>query len=78
VTNVTRLEINNIKCFVKSTVETTSCNEYFLKLQKNRSIVVYGGCDEYEYEDSESSDEYLDDVFHRMFFVSSSTSDDDE
>ena len=53
-------------------------NEYFLKLKKSRSIVVYGGCDEFEYEDSESSDEYLDDVFHRTFFVSSNTSDDDE
>jgi len=56
-------------------------NEYFRMFKKSRSIVVYGGCDEYEYEDSEdseSSDEYLNDVFHRMFFVSSSTSDDDE
>jgi hypothetical protein len=51
-----------------------------LRLKKNRSIVVYGDYDEYEDEDidSETSDEYLDEVFHRMFFVSSSSSSDDD
>ena len=74
--STTRLEINKIRYSVKSMAETIFCNEYFLKLKKNRSIVVYG--DYNEDIDSESSDEYLDEVFHRMFFVSSSSSSDDD
>jgi hypothetical protein len=40
------------KVFCKIDGRDHFCGEYFLKLQKNRSIVVYGGCDEYE--DSET------------------------
>jgi hypothetical protein len=76
--SVTHLEINRIRCFVKSTVETTSAMSTFRNLQKSRSIVVYGGCMNMNTRIVKRSDEYLDDVFHRMFFVSSSTSDDDE
>ena len=64
------------KIFCKIDGRYHFCNEYFLKLKKNRSIVVYGDYDEDI--DSESSDEYLDEVFHRMFFVSSSSSSDDD
>lgn len=68
------------KIFCKIDGRDHFCNEYVLRLKKNRSIVVYGDYDEYEDEDidSETSDEYLDEVFHRMFFVSSSSSSDDD
>ena len=49
-------------------------NEYFRTLKRNRSIVIYGASTETE---SDTSDEYLGDVFDRIFFVSSTTSEDE-
>ena len=58
-------------------------NEYFRRYNKDkemsRSIVLYEGVDEDDYSDSETSDEYINEVCYRMFFnVESSSSDDDE
>jgi hypothetical protein len=58
-------------------------SEYFRKFKKkmDRSIIVYGGVaesDDTDSDDATSSDEYIDEIFNRMFFVSSSSSSDDD
>jgi hypothetical protein len=49
-------------------------NEYFRKFKKQMSIASYGSGSESE---TETSDEGFEDVFNRIFFVTSSMSDDD-
>ena len=71
------------KIFCKIDGRCFFANEYFRQYIRNkeinRSIVVYEGRDEYEdSDDSETSDEYLDEVFHSMFMVNSSSSSDDD
>ena len=72
-------EINELRCneyytirdkdnriFCKIDGRDFFCGEYFLKHKKNANT------------DTDATDEYLDEVFDRMFFVSSSSSDDEE
>ena len=56
------------------------CNEVFRRIRNRRSKIIQiihpdGSVEDVDSDDS-SDDEYLDDMFHKMFFVSSSSDED--
>ena len=62
---------NGGKVFCKVDGRDFYANEYFRKFNKkkdrNRGVMSSDGCIEYHDIDSDSSDEYFDDVFNRLF-----------
>ena len=68
------------KIFCKVDGKDFFANQYFYMINKrtNKSKAVMSSEGMIEYDDSDSSDEYIDDVFGRLFFVSSETTSDDD
>jgi hypothetical protein len=65
----------NGKVFCKVDGRDFFCNEYFRQFNKNKDD---NDSDTTSGDGSATSDEYLDEIFERMFMVSSSTSSDEE